>query len=152
MFMVMLMTLALVQGHSVSAKAENQRWIISTTKQAICIKLAKTVCHFLPDRDFENVYMAFCFLLRSYHSVKTGHTSYSFYFMLLHWLPQHSPMLQTYRMQIALFILIQGNYNVNSHQTDNIYYRQYKIDQNTQEVQMNAFYLDQDKTVCTFSA
>ena len=39
-------------------KGKNQRWIISTTKQAISIKLATTVGHFLRDIDFENVDMA----------------------------------------------------------------------------------------------
>ena len=43
--MVVLMTLTLMQGHSGSAKENIQLWIISTTKQAIKIKLAAKVGH-----------------------------------------------------------------------------------------------------------
>ena len=46
MLMLISMTFTLVQGHSGSTKATNQRWIISTTKQAISIKLVTTVSHF----------------------------------------------------------------------------------------------------------
>ena len=35
--------LTLMQGHNGSAKAKDQRWIISKAKQAISIKLATTV-------------------------------------------------------------------------------------------------------------
>ena len=52
------MTLTLIQGHSGLAKANNQHLIISTTKQAISIKLSTMVGHFWRDLDFENVYMA----------------------------------------------------------------------------------------------
>ena len=38
MLMLVSMTLALLQGHSGSAKANNQRWMLSATRQAICIK------------------------------------------------------------------------------------------------------------------
>ena len=41
--MLVWMTLTLMQGHSGSAKAKIQCWILSTTKQATRIKLAKTV-------------------------------------------------------------------------------------------------------------
>ena len=44
-FMVVSMTLTLMQGHSGSAGKKNQFWIISTTKQAVHIKLAATVGH-----------------------------------------------------------------------------------------------------------
>ena len=57
MLMLILMTLTLVQGHSGTEKAKKQRWIISTTEQAISIKLAATVDHFVRDLDFANVYM-----------------------------------------------------------------------------------------------
>ena len=52
--MLILMTLTLMQGHSGSAKAQakHQRGIISTSKQAISIKLAATVGQFLRDLDF----------------------------------------------------------------------------------------------------
>ena len=60
--MLVLMTLTLMQGHSGSAKAKNQRCMLSETKQAISIKLATTVDLFfkyiLHDLDFANVYMA----------------------------------------------------------------------------------------------
>ena len=54
------MTLALMQGHSGSAKAKNWRCMLSATKQTISIKLTATVGHFLRDLDldFTNVYMA----------------------------------------------------------------------------------------------
>ena len=60
MLMLVLMTLTLMQGHSGSAKARNQRSMLSATKQAISIKLATKVGHFLRDLDldFANVYMA----------------------------------------------------------------------------------------------
>ena len=41
------MTLTLMQGHSGSANVRIQYWIISTTKQAMSIKLATTVGHFM---------------------------------------------------------------------------------------------------------
>ena len=41
-----------------STKAKNQHCMLSATKQAIRIKLATTVGHFLHDLDFTNVYMA----------------------------------------------------------------------------------------------
>ena len=53
-------------SHSGSAKAKNQLCMLSATKQAICIKLATTVGHFLCDLDldFANVCMVCptCFL------------------------------------------------------------------------------------------
>ena len=57
---IILMTLTLMQGHSGLAKAKNERCMLSATKQAISIKLATTVGHFLRDfdLDFANVYMA----------------------------------------------------------------------------------------------
>ena len=64
--MLVSMTLTLMQGHNGSAKAKSKRWIISTIKQAIRIKLATTVClFFLYDLDFENVYTPWpaCILL-----------------------------------------------------------------------------------------
>ena len=57
MLMLVSMGLTLMQGHSGSATAKHQRCIISTTKQAISIKLTTTVGHFSSDFDFENVYM-----------------------------------------------------------------------------------------------
>ena len=39
-------------------KTKNQRCMLSATKQAISSKLATTVCHFVRDLDFANVYMA----------------------------------------------------------------------------------------------
>ena len=39
-------------------KDQNQRCMLSETKQAINIKLATTVGHSLHDLDFANVYMA----------------------------------------------------------------------------------------------
>ena len=66
MLMLILMTLTLMQGHSESAKACSQRCMLSATKQAISLKLATTVGHFLSDRDLDlaSVYMvcpACCF-------------------------------------------------------------------------------------------
>ena len=52
------MTLTLMRGHSGSAKAKNQRLIISTAKQATSNKLATTVSYFSRDLDFANDYMA----------------------------------------------------------------------------------------------
>ena len=43
MLMLVLMTLTLMQGHSTSAKATNQLCMLSSTKQAISIKLATEV-------------------------------------------------------------------------------------------------------------
>ena len=43
MLMLVLMTLTPMHGHSVSAKAKTQRFMLSATKQAISIKLATTV-------------------------------------------------------------------------------------------------------------
>ena len=59
MLMLVSMTLTLMLGHIGSAKAKNQRLMLSATKQAISIKLATTVGHFLRDvdLDFANVYM-----------------------------------------------------------------------------------------------
>ena len=51
LLMVVLMTLTLMQGHSDSAEENIKLWIISTTKQAIHIKLAATVGH-------DNVYFS----------------------------------------------------------------------------------------------
>ena len=66
-YMPVSMTLTLMQCHSGSAKANDQRFMLSVTKQAISIKLSTTVGHFLRDLDldFANVYMACptCFLL-----------------------------------------------------------------------------------------
>ena len=54
MFMLVSMTLTLTQDHSGSAEAkQNQRWMISTSKQAISISFATTVGHFLHDLDCE---------------------------------------------------------------------------------------------------
>ena len=58
MLMLNLMTLTLMQGHSGSGNVKNQCCLLSATKQAIRIKLATTVSHFLNDLDFANVYMA----------------------------------------------------------------------------------------------
>ena len=62
MLMLVSMTLTLLQGHSGSAKAKNQRCILLATEQAITIKLATTVSliflFFLRDLDFANVSMA----------------------------------------------------------------------------------------------
>ena len=51
------MTSTIMQGHSGSATANNLRWIMSTTKQAMSFKLASTVGHFSCDLDFENIHM-----------------------------------------------------------------------------------------------
>ena len=48
MLMLVLMTVTLMQGHSGSAKANSQRSMLSTTEQAITIKLATTVGLFPP--------------------------------------------------------------------------------------------------------
>ena len=53
MHMLVSMTLTLMQGHNGSAKLKYQRGIISTTEQAIRIKLATTVDHNLCDLDFK---------------------------------------------------------------------------------------------------
>ena len=60
MLVLLLMTLTLMQYHSGSAKAKNQRCMLSATKQAISIKFATTVDHSLCDfdLDFANVDMA----------------------------------------------------------------------------------------------
>ena len=44
--MLVSMTLSLMQGHSGSAKAKIQCLIVSTTKQATSMTLARTVGHF----------------------------------------------------------------------------------------------------------
>ena len=41
-----------MQGYSWSAKAKNQRWMLSATKQAISVKRATTLGHVLRDLDF----------------------------------------------------------------------------------------------------
>ena len=58
--MLILMTLTLMQHHSGSAKQKHQRCMLLATKQAISIKLATMVGHFLCDLDldFANVYVA----------------------------------------------------------------------------------------------
>ena len=60
MLMLVSITLTMMQGHSGSAKAKNQRCMLSATKQAIRIKLSTTVglFFFLRDFDLSNVYMA----------------------------------------------------------------------------------------------
>ena len=45
MLMLVSMTLTLMQGHNGLAEENIQRWIISTTKQAISIQLSETVGH-----------------------------------------------------------------------------------------------------------
>ena len=57
MFKLVSMTLTLKQGHNGSAKATNQRCMLSETKQAISMKLATTVGYVLHDLDFANVYI-----------------------------------------------------------------------------------------------
>ena len=54
------MTLILMQDHSGSAKATNQRCMLSGTNQTISITLATTVGYILRDLDLDlaNVYMA----------------------------------------------------------------------------------------------
>ena len=49
LFILVKQNLTLMQGHSGSAKAKNQRCTLSATKQAKSIKLATTVGHFLLD-------------------------------------------------------------------------------------------------------
>ena len=49
------MTLTLVQDHSGSANAQNQRCILSATKQTISVNLTQRGLFFLRDRDFANV-------------------------------------------------------------------------------------------------
>ena len=57
-YMLVSMTLTLMQGRNVSAKTTNQRCMLSATKQAINKhKLAATVGQFLCDLDFVNVYV-----------------------------------------------------------------------------------------------
>ena len=69
MLMLVSMTLTLMQDHSGSANANNQRCMLSATEQAISFELAATPGHFPSDLDldFANVYMAcphyFCFSL-----------------------------------------------------------------------------------------
>ena len=57
-YMLMLVPMTLMQGHSGSGKAQIQHCMLSATKQAISIKLATTVGHFSRDfyLDFANVY------------------------------------------------------------------------------------------------
>ena len=56
-YTLMLVSMTLTQGHSGSAKAKNQRCMLSATKQAISIKLSTTVKPVLRDLDFANVCM-----------------------------------------------------------------------------------------------
>ena len=60
------------------AKVQNQRWILSATKQAISIKLVITVQYCLRDRDFKNVYMVDHLVLP--FNVKTSNWG-----LILHW-------------------------------------------------------------------
>ena len=53
MLMLFSMTLTLMQGHSGSTKAKNQHCMLSETKQAVSIKLAATVGHFLSDLSLQ---------------------------------------------------------------------------------------------------
>ena len=53
MVILILMTLTLMKGHSGLAKAKNQGCMLLATKQAISIKLATTVGHFLCDLDLD---------------------------------------------------------------------------------------------------
>ena len=55
MLMLVSMILTLIQGRSGTAKAKNQRCMLSATKQAISIRLATTVGYVLCDPDFANV-------------------------------------------------------------------------------------------------
>ena len=57
--MLVSMTLTLMQGHSGSANAKNQRSMLSASKQAISISAAAVGDYFLRDLDFDfaNVYM-----------------------------------------------------------------------------------------------
>ena len=57
-YMLMFMLVTLMQGHSGSAKAKNHHCVPSATKQAISIKLATMVGHFLLDLDFAKIHMA----------------------------------------------------------------------------------------------
>ena len=52
------MTLTMIQGHSGSAKANNQLCMLSATNQVINVKLVTTVSLFwgVRDLDFANVY------------------------------------------------------------------------------------------------
>ena len=66
--MLILMTMTLMQGRNGSAKAKNQRYMLSATKQAISIKLATTVGHFYATLTLtlhKCIYIAYptCFLL-----------------------------------------------------------------------------------------
>ena len=68
------------QGHSGSAEAKSQYWIISTTKQAINIYLARQLVH---DLDFENIFMAwpsFFFLFYRTEALSKDFTSPIFSF------------------------------------------------------------------------
>ena len=69
MLMLVSMTSTVMQGHFGSAtaikKTTPQRWIMTTTNQAISIKFATMIGHFLSnDLDFEKVYRAWpaCFI------------------------------------------------------------------------------------------
>ena len=59
MLILIVMTWTLMQGHSGSVKANNERFMLSATKQAVSIKFATMVGHFLHDLDLEfaNIYM-----------------------------------------------------------------------------------------------
>ena len=46
MLMLVSITLTVMQGHGGSTKANNQRYMLSATKQAISVKPATTVGHF----------------------------------------------------------------------------------------------------------
>ena len=55
--MLVSMTLIFIEGHNGSAEENVQRWIISTAKQLINIKLATTVGHFFTRRwPWKHVY------------------------------------------------------------------------------------------------
>ena len=75
-------------GHSGLAKAKIQCKIVSTTKQAISIKLATTVGHFVSDLDFKNVYMTWpaCLVLCCYqckfYILCCFHVSFFYYLIL----------------------------------------------------------------------
>ena len=58
MFMLVSMTLSLMQGHNGSAMQKSCVEHFSTSKQAISITLTATVGPFLRDLDFANVYLA----------------------------------------------------------------------------------------------
>ena len=76
--MLVSMTSTLMQAHSGSTENQIQRWIISTTKQVINIKLATTVCLFLfcfcasPWLCSEDMYMAWptCFIILDFRCQK----------------------------------------------------------------------------------